>query len=117
MISRRFLCLFLLVPGVRTVHAQEGNTPPAQGIIYTLANDTLYTNAGFQIFVGQQIIIGKGSGQNGWYQSIGFRSGAAWPLLLFYNTELKVTYNEPDGTQIRENDKVKESLYPDATAT
>lgn len=73
--------------------------------------DTLISGSGSQIVVGQRVKIGKGSGENGWYKSIGLKSAASWLLLLFHDTEIKNQYAySGDPEQERENDKVRDYL-------
>jgi len=108
-------CLFLLVlilaRGVVSAQGQGWSQSSGNDTLYTLDGDTLRTNAGFQFYVGQKLVVGKGSGENGWYYSIGFRSANAWPLLLFHDLEMNNEYKyQNDGEQARENDKVRSSL-------
>lgn len=77
---------------------------------FTFKNDTLFSNVGFKIFVGQKLIVGKGSEDHGRYQTLIFRSPAAISLLLFRKTELA---NDPEyrlDPPLRDQDKVKEYL-------
>lgn len=79
---------------------------------YRLKNDSLFISGDSVITIGQKLIVGKGSDENGWYKSMRFKSAFAWPIWLFRDSELKNEYYQGDGSYIRERDKVKEYLTP-----
>ncbi len=82
---------------------------------YTLIGDTLFSNANYKIAVGQPLIIGNASGEEGRYQTIMFKSGASWPLLLFRDAEIRQNYEYQLDPTAREKDKVKGILAPGDT--
>lgn len=75
-----------------------------------LRNDTLFSDKGYKIFVGKQLVIGKGSGENGRYLSINFKSAAAFPLIFLRNAEIKNNIEYQADPSARDADKVKEYL-------
>ncbi len=77
--------------------------------ILTFKNDTLYSNVGFKIFIGQKLTIGKGS-DDGRYQTISFKSPFALPTLLNRNLDIKNNVEYQNDPSLRDQDKVKESL-------
>ena len=102
----------VLLMGFVTVQAQQNGFEMPGDTTYTLTNDSLFTNTGLSIVVGQRIIAGEATGINGWYKSIGFKSPFNWSLWLFRDIELKTTYeNRDDPTQDRKNDKLKDALH------
>ena len=80
-------------------------------------DNTLSTNQGFKIVVGQQIIVGAATGEQGWYQTITFKSPTAWPVLLFRNQELKQNVEYQLDESIRDKDKIKGLLTKGDTLT
>jgi hypothetical protein len=65
------------------------------------------------IWVGQDLVIGVGSRENGWYKTMAFKSAFAWPIWLFRESQLQNNYTytyDPD--QIRTYDLVKDALTP-----
>lgn len=103
-------CITMLV----TVKAQPAKDTILSGSSYTFFGDTLITNTGAKIIAGQYLLVGKGSGKNGWYEHISFKSAFAWPVWLFRDMELETAYstypNTVDASIVRERDKVKEYL-------
>jgi hypothetical protein len=85
--------------------------------VYRLSVDTLYSNAHFKIFVGQQIVIGKAAGERDWYETISFKSGASWPLVFLRDLETSQDLEYQMDPSIREKDKVKQYLAPGDTLT
>jgi hypothetical protein len=102
-------CLQLLFINTK---AQTTATKNSSDTLYSFKNDSLFISDDSIITIGQKLVVGKGSDQNGWYRSMRFKSAFAWPLWLFRSSELNNEYDEPDGTYIRERDKVKSSLAP-----
>ena len=90
--------------------AQDESSSGKNDTTYTLAGDTLFTNQDFRIFIGQPIIIGKASGERGWYNTISFKSGASWPLLLMKGAELRQDQEYQLDPSVREKDKVRDYL-------
>jgi hypothetical protein len=97
--------------------AQSDTTAISADTTYTMAGNTLSTNQGFKIVVGQPIIIGEASGEQGWYRSITFKSPAAWPVLLFREQELSQNLDYQLDESIRDKDKVKGLLAKGDTLT
>ena len=92
--------------------AQTTPTKSSSDTLYSLKNDSLFISDDSIITVGQKLVVGKGSDENGWYTSMRFKSAFAWPLWLFRSSELDNEYDKHDGVYIRERDKVKSSLGP-----
>ena len=79
--------------------------------LYIFRNDSLFISPDSIITIGQKLKIGNGSDENGWYESISFKSAFAWPLWLFRSSELENEYDTPDGAYIREREKVKSFFF------
>ncbi|RTL52777.1 MAG: hypothetical protein EKK39_06255 [Sphingobacteriales bacterium] len=79
---------------------------------YRLENDTLITNTGYKIYEGLTLQVGSGSGINGIYQQIRFKTQLNAYLLLFHDAEMKTTYlNRVNPEFDRQNDILKELLH------
>lgn len=81
--------------------------------VYTLVGDTLFTNTGIRIVVGQSLTVGKGSDENGWYASMSFKSPFNWSLWLFRDKELNNSTNPSrvDAAWERERYKLRDYFY------
>jgi len=77
---------------------------------FVFRDDTLFSNKGLNIFVGQRLIAGKGSGEGGHYKTIGFKSAAAFPLLFLRDAEIKNNVEYQNDPSLRDADKVREYL-------
>jgi len=77
---------------------------------FLFRDDTLFSNKGFNIFVGQRLIAGKGSDENGRYRSISFKSAFAFPLLFMRETEIKNNEEYRNNPSLRDQDKVSQSV-------
>jgi hypothetical protein len=97
--------------------AQTDSTAVSQDTTYTLVGNTLLTNQGFKIVVGQPIIIGEAAGEQGWYQTIIFRNPTAWPILLFRDIELKNNMEYQLDESIRTKNKIRDILTKGDTLT
>jgi len=95
--------------------AQQDSRIGQNDTVYTLIRDTLMTNQNFRIYVGQPLVIGLASGERNWYETISFKSGASWPLLLMKKTETDLNPEYQMDPSIRERDKVKQYLTPGDT--
>jgi hypothetical protein len=112
------LILFcLLATFNESLHAQTDTSKMVSDTIYALIGDTLFTNKNFKLYVGQQLLSGSASGENGWYRTITFKSGASWPVLLWDKMETKNNVDYQLDPQLRVNDKVKEYLNPGEVLT
>lgn len=60
-----FFCLF-----INYAQGQTDTLKQSSDTIYTKIGDTIFTNKDFKFFVGQKLMVGKGSGINGWYKTI-----------------------------------------------
>lgn len=94
----------------KTAYAQDEPSSAKNDTTYTLAGDTLFTNQDFKVFVGQPLIIGKASGERGWYNTIRFKTGASWPLLFMQKTEIRQDPEYQLDPSVREKDKVRDYL-------
>jgi len=112
MFSHKFYYLFVFcISATFSLNAQD-NTLNNVDTNFNLSNDTLLSNDGLKIYVGQRLIIGKGSEPNGWYSTIGFKNGdLSFPVMFLYETELKNNYEYQQDPQKRVKDKVKEYLH------
>lgn len=67
-----------------------GQTVPLASVsdtTFSLVGDVLFTNKDFKLFIGQELRSGRGSGTNGWYNSISFKSTLNWINLLVQPTD------------------------------
>ena len=108
-----FLTLFFFNNANSQSHASLGSLQ--NDTTYTLVGDTLFSNKTFKIFIGQPLLIGKASGERDWYNTITFKSGASWPLVLNKKSETELNLEYQLNPSIREKDKVKEILTPGDT--
>ena len=68
---QKMLLLCLIVVATNTAFGQTNNeTLVKDDMTFELKNDTLYSNTGLKLFVGQQLIIGNASGDGGQFRSI-----------------------------------------------
>src|ERR1043165_2258288 len=96
------LALILLLSTTGLVKSQTVNNEPASAPVLT--GDTLFIDGGLMIHVGQQLILGKGAEENGWYSTIGFKKGElSSPVLLSRKAELKNNYEYQADPQKRTN--------------
>src|SRR4051812_22317576 len=79
---------------------------------YIYKDDTLFSDKGFSICVGQTLFAGKGGGEDARYMSISFKSAFAFPLMFLRGTELKNNSDYESNPSLRDADKVKEYLSP-----
>ena len=82
---------------------------------WRLNGDTLYLGSGQKVYVGEILIVGKGSGTNGWFHTIGFKSEFSWPVWFMRDTESKYNYDYQTHPQKRVNDKVRGYLQESDT--
>lgn len=75
----------------------------------------MFIDKDFKLYIGQKLLCNNSSGENGWYRTITFKSGAAWPLVLWQRMETKNNLDYQLDPQMRINDKVKEYLIPGTT--
>jgi hypothetical protein len=99
------------------VQAQTDSMLLSADTTYSLEGDTLFSNQDFKMFIGQKVIVGKGSGERDWYATFSFKSGASWPLLFLKETETQNNVEYQLDPAIRERDKVKGYLVPGDTLT
>ena len=86
--------------------------PAEMDTVYYLQNDTLFSNAGFYIYPGQELYLGKGSSPDSLYTTFGFKSPFAFPLWFMRETELKNNYEWGADPSKRERDKLQGTLWP-----
>lgn len=112
--------LLLCVSILSLQHKSQAQTETRQqyeNMAFQLVGDTLFSNSDFKLYKNKKLLRGTGSGENGWYQYVSFKSPASWPLVIGREADLK--YNaayEADET-IRDKDKVKEYLNLEDTLT
>ncbi|MBD3750549.1 MAG: hypothetical protein IE931_13755 [Sphingobacteriales bacterium] len=105
--------LVLIIVNFPNLYAQSDRFNPSKDNVYNLLNDTLFTNRGIRIIVGQKLIVGKGSDKNGWYSSMQFRSPFNWSIWLFRDMELNNSTNpsKVDAEQERERDSLRDFFH------
>ncbi len=104
------LVIIILCPFVCFSQTRRETIYPSTS--YREENDTLITDSGFKIYEGLTLQVGSGSGVNGIYQQIRFKTQLNANLLLFHDAEMKTTYlNRVNPEFARQNDKLKELLH------
>ena len=105
------ICLLLWIFSFRAASGQsivdslkEGDTT------FLFRDDTLFSNKGFKIFVGQHLIAGKGSDEEGRYRTIGFKSAFAFPVWFMRDAEINNNASYQNDPSLRDRDKVREYL-------
>jgi hypothetical protein len=83
-------------------------------VVFTLVGDTLFTNKNFKIFIGQQLIVGNGSSENGWYKTTSFNSVIDWYSVTLAILGTENTENQ-DEKESRTNDLVRDCLHQEGT--
>ena len=85
-------------------------------MVFGLNGDTLFSNTGLKIFVGQKLIIGNASGEAGQYRSIISKKAAIVPSIWGQDTRFEYAIeNYVDSKKSKE--KVKKSLIPGSLLT
>jgi len=108
---RSWMVCLLSIISFHIAVAQSGDDSITVGdTTFLYRDDTLFSNKGFNIFVGQRLIAGKGSDEAGHYRSIGFKSSFAFPLLFLRGTEIKNNTDYQNDESLRDRDKVREYL-------
>jgi|GEM_PF-4028514 len=89
----------------------------SSSISFKLVNDTLFWETNKSIYIGKKLTVGKGSGDNGRYQAITFKSPTTFPLLFLRNTEIENNPEYKVDPLTRDDDKVKNYLTPGQSLT
>jgi hypothetical protein len=79
--------------------------------VFTLRNDTLYSNDGIKLFAGQKLIIGTPSGDAGQYRSIISRKAAIVPSIWRQDPRYENAIENYVDTK-KNKEKLKNSLIP-----
>jgi hypothetical protein len=82
-----------------------------------MQNDTLVSNKGFSIFIGQKLVAGKGSDEKGRYKYVLFKSSLNWPSLMFRDLAFKNNDEYKYNPQDWESDQVLSFLSVGDTLT
>jgi hypothetical protein len=111
-IYKKYLILLLLITLFPIVgfSQQDIDTAFEKDTSYAFQNDTLYLSTGFKIYLGQKLTVGKGSNENGQFETISFKSALAFPLLFLRETEIKNNTDYQRDPTERDRDIVKEHL-------
>lgn len=112
-----YIVIYITLLLSTNVHSQNhiGSALDKSDTAYALIGDTLFSNMSFKIFIGQPVVIGKPSGERDWYNTITFKSGAAWPLVFLKKSETALDLEYQLDPSVREKDKLKEYLTPGDT--
>lgn len=76
-----------------------------------MKDDTLFSNTGLKLFVGQRLIIGKPSGEDGNFRSINHNSAALVPSIWGQDTRYPYAI-ENHVNKKKSKEKVKKNLVP-----
>ena len=83
---------------------------------FELKNDTLFSNTGLKIFIGQKLIAGNASGEGEYYRSIISKDAAIVPSIWGQDTRFdNAIENHVNKKKSRE--KVKKSIIPGSLLT
>lgn len=78
----KFYFLFLILLCSRSLNGQTNpDTLINKDAIFELKGDTLFSNTGLKIFVGQKLIVGKATGNEGLFRSIISKKAAIVPSI------------------------------------
>lgn len=109
---RNIIILLVVLCSFYKANCQELNSDNHKSdTTFTLLGDTLYSNMGFILYVGQKVIAGHGSSQNGWYNSIDFKSAFTWEKWLYRDMEIKNKMEYQSDESKRDRDKVKNIFH------
>jgi hypothetical protein len=113
----RTLLLFFILFTSSTVYAQtKADAFINNDMTFELKNDTLFSNTGLKIFVGQKLIIGNAGGESGQYRSVISKKAAIVPSIWGQDTRFEhAIENYVDSKKNKE--KVKKSLVPGVLLT
>ena len=94
------------------IHAQTNTDSLINGrMTFEFKNDTLFSNTGLKLFVGQKLVIGNASGEAGQYRSIISKKAAIVPSIWGQDKRFEnAIENYVDSKKNKE--KVKTSLIP-----
>lgn len=111
----KIIFCFLLVISTITVNlfAQAETLANTIKTVDSFFGDTLQFNTGQKIVIGQKLMVGKGSDDNGWYSSMQFKNPFNWSLLLFRNAQSSNNPNsgKVDIAQEYERNKLRDFFY------
>ncbi len=106
---KKSIILLIVLSSFYYANCQELNSDIYKSdTTFTLVGDTLYSNKGFNLYIGQKVIAGHGSYENGRYRSVDFNSAFTWEKWLFRNMEIKNKFEYQLDESKRNLDKVKE---------
>ena len=106
---RKTIFLLVVLSSFYKAYSQNSKTDINRtDTTFTLVGDTLFSNKGFNLYVGMKVIAGNGSDENGWYRYVRFNSAFTWEKWLFRDLEMKNNSEYKTDESKRELDKVKE---------
>jgi len=82
-----------------------------RAMVFELKNDTLFSNTGLKIFVGQKLIVGNAAGEEGYYRSIISKDAAIVPSIWGQDMRFENAI-ENHVNKKKSREKVKKSLIP-----
>ena len=106
---RKPIILLIVLCSFYNANCQEINSDIHKSdTTFTLVGDTLFSNKGFNLYIGQKVIAGHGSDENGWYRYVRFNSAFTWEKWLFRDMEINNNMEYQSDESKRDQDKVKE---------
>ncbi len=106
---RKPIILLIVLCSFYNANCQEINSDIHKSdTTFTLVGDTLYSNKGFNLYIGQKVIAGHGSDENGWYRYVRFKSAFTWEKWLFRDMEINNNMEYQSDESKRDQDKIKE---------
>ena len=96
----------------------QANTDPTvhPGMTLQLKGDTLYTDTDLKFFVGQKLVIGNPSGDDGFYRAVIYKNAALVPSIwgqdMRYDNAIENHVNKK-----KSREKVKSSFVPGNSVT
>jgi hypothetical protein len=104
----KFYFLFFVLFFSASAH---GQTNDGNDMTFELKNDTLFSNTGVKLFIGQKLIVGNAAGEAGQYRSIISKKAAIVPSIWGQNKRFEnAIENYVDSKKNKE--KLKRSLIP-----
>lgn len=103
---------YLIVLFSNSVYGQINTDSLINGAMtLELKNDTLFSNTGFKIFVGQKLSIGNAAGEGGYYRSVISKDAAIVPSIWRQDMRFENAI-ENHVNKKKSMEKVKKSLIP-----
>jgi hypothetical protein len=108
---RPLILFFIAFSSVLLYGQTKADTLINNDLTFELKNDTLFSNTGLKLFIGQKLIIGNAAKGSGQYRSIISRKAAIVPTIFSRDTRYENAIENYVDTK-KNKEKVKQSLIP-----